>query len=155
MIALIWIGNEFVKAIYKATSGGSNSLGSYLFTTIGSLDGLKNADKFLDQTINSIQNQQFNNWELVLINDGSTDVVDAKGIKEVETYFEGLNTTYAPNAPLNKKWTISWTWAFSTGDANDKLDTQLGDEAAKTTGQDANVVTEFTFGIKATIEQLD
>ena len=47
MFALIWIGNEFVKAIYKATTGGSNQLGTYLFTTVGSLNGLKNSDKFL------------------------------------------------------------------------------------------------------------
>lgn len=50
MISLIWIGNEFVKAIYAATSGGSTQLGSYLFTTVGSLDGLKNADLFLAGT---------------------------------------------------------------------------------------------------------
>ena len=51
MFALIWIGNEFVKAIYKATSGGSSQIGSYLFTTIGSLNGLQNADKFLNGTL--------------------------------------------------------------------------------------------------------
>ena len=50
MIALIWIGNEFVKAIYAATAGGSTQLGTYLFTTVGSLDGLQNVDKFLDGT---------------------------------------------------------------------------------------------------------
>ena len=50
MIALILIGNEFVKAIYTATAGGSTQLGTYLFTTVGSLDGLNNADKFLDGT---------------------------------------------------------------------------------------------------------
>ena len=47
MFLLIWIGNEFVKAIYAATSGGSTQVGTYLFTTVGSLNGLKDADKFL------------------------------------------------------------------------------------------------------------
>lgn len=50
MSLLIWIGNEFVKAIYSATSGGTTELGAYLFTTIGDLDGLQNSDKFLDGT---------------------------------------------------------------------------------------------------------
>ena len=50
MIALIWIGNEFVKAIYSATSGGSTQVGTYLFTTIGSLNNLQNADLFLNGT---------------------------------------------------------------------------------------------------------
>ena len=50
MILLVWIGNEFVVAIYKATTTGSTSLGSYLFAVVGELDGLKNADKFLEGT---------------------------------------------------------------------------------------------------------
>lgn len=50
MVALIWIGNEFVKAIYTATAGGSTQLGTYLFTTVGSLNGLQNQDLFLNGT---------------------------------------------------------------------------------------------------------
>lgn len=50
MFLLVWIGNEFVIAIYKATTSGATSLGAYLFTVVGELDGLKNGDKFLDGT---------------------------------------------------------------------------------------------------------
>lgn len=50
MFSLIWIGNEFVKAIYYAISGGSTQLGTYLFTTIGSLNNLQNSDLFLNGT---------------------------------------------------------------------------------------------------------
>ena len=50
MYLLIWIGNEFVKAIYIATSGGSTELGAYLFTTIGELDGLRESENFLNGT---------------------------------------------------------------------------------------------------------
>ena len=50
MFLLIWIGNEFVKALYKATAGGSTQVGTYLFTTVGSLNGLKDADLFLNGT---------------------------------------------------------------------------------------------------------
>ena len=50
MLLLVWIGNEFVIALYKATSSGSTSLGAYLFATVGELDGLQNVDKFLDGT---------------------------------------------------------------------------------------------------------
>jgi hypothetical protein len=50
MFLLVWIGNEFVIAIYKATSNGSTALGAYLFTVVGELDGLQNSAKFLDGT---------------------------------------------------------------------------------------------------------
>lgn len=50
MFLLVWIGNEFVIAIYNATSSGSTALGSYLFTIVGELDGLQNGAKFLDGT---------------------------------------------------------------------------------------------------------
>lgn len=50
MFLLIWIGNEFVIALYKSTSNGSTSLGAYLFTVVGELDGLQNGAKFLDGT---------------------------------------------------------------------------------------------------------
>jgi len=32
-----------------------------------------NGDSFIDDTINSVINQSFNNWELIVINNGSTD----------------------------------------------------------------------------------
>ena len=32
-----------------------------------------NAGRFISQSINSILNQKYNNWELLIINDGSTD----------------------------------------------------------------------------------
>ena len=32
-----------------------------------------NSEKYLSQTIDSIINQTYNNWELVIVNDGSTD----------------------------------------------------------------------------------
>lgn len=32
-----------------------------------------NAEKFLKETVSSIQNQTYQNWELILVNDGSTD----------------------------------------------------------------------------------
>jgi hypothetical protein len=50
MFLLVWIGNEFVIAIYKATSAGSTSVGAYLFTIVGELDGLKYGERFLDGT---------------------------------------------------------------------------------------------------------
>ena len=48
--------------------------------------------------------------------------------------------TYEPNATaINEEYELSWTWAFSTGDENDALDTLLGmyvadDSKAKTEG---------------------
>lgn len=47
MTLLIWIGNEFVIAMYKATSNGATSLGAYLFTVVGELDGLRRGPEFL------------------------------------------------------------------------------------------------------------
>lgn len=50
MFLLVWIGNEFVIAIYKATTTSSTSVGAYLFTVVGELDGLKFPERFLDGT---------------------------------------------------------------------------------------------------------
>jgi hypothetical protein len=50
MFLLVWIGNEFIIALYKSTSNGSTSLGAFLFTIVGELDGLQNGAKFLDGT---------------------------------------------------------------------------------------------------------
>ena len=32
-----------------------------------------NSEKYISETIDSIKNQKFNNWECIIINDGSTD----------------------------------------------------------------------------------
>ena len=50
MFLLVWIGNEFALAMYKATANGGTTLGAYLFTVVGELDGLQNGDKFLNGT---------------------------------------------------------------------------------------------------------
>ena len=50
MFLLVWIGNEFVIVLYRATSTGSTSVGAYLFTIVGELDGLQHGERFLDGT---------------------------------------------------------------------------------------------------------
>ena len=90
------------------------------------------------------------------VNDGSADVVSNKGIKEVKEYFDGLESTstYTPGHTFTNSWTISWAWEFGD-ETNDANDTILGNEAAKTSGKDANIVTEFTFGLTITVAQVD
>ena len=43
-----------------------------------------NCENFLDTTINSVINQTYKNWELILVNDGSTD----SSAKIIQSYLE-------------------------------------------------------------------
>ncbi|SHN24208.1 glycosyltransferase family 2 protein [Mucilaginibacter sp. OK098] len=44
-----------------------------------------NAEKFIEESINSVINQTFNNWELLIINDGSTDSTESIACKYAAT----------------------------------------------------------------------
>ena len=35
--------------------------------------GIYNCEKYLEESLNSIMNQTFKNWELIMCDDGSTD----------------------------------------------------------------------------------
>lgn len=68
-----------------------------------------NADKFLDKCIQSVINQSYTNWELILINDGSTDesglICDTyaqndKRIKIIHNKNQGVSVTR--NIGINK-----------------------------------------------------
>lgn len=53
MLAVMWLGNEFMQAMYKATTQGSTSLGNFLFISFaqdGTANGLQEAgvEYFLD-----------------------------------------------------------------------------------------------------------
>ena len=37
-----------------------------------------NSEKWIDKTISSVREQTFSNWELIIINDGSTDLTEEK-----------------------------------------------------------------------------
>ena len=43
-----------------------------------------NAEKFIDETINTVLNQTYKNWELLLINDCSTD----NSVKLIQKYLK-------------------------------------------------------------------
>lgn len=89
------------------------------------------------------------------VNDGLSNVVENGTIADIETYFNNnVEGTFGPGTELDKAWTISWAWAFSTSDDNDELDTYLGNVAAGIE-TDSNVVTSFTFDLKIQIEQVD
>ncbi|NTR00619.1 glycosyltransferase, partial [Enterococcus faecium] len=32
-----------------------------------------NASRFITESVNSVQNQTYNNWEIIIVNDASTD----------------------------------------------------------------------------------
>jgi glycosyltransferase involved in cell wall biosynthesis len=44
-----------------------------------------NAENFLEETINSVKHQSYSNWELIVINDGSTDKTSEKANNEADT----------------------------------------------------------------------
>lgn len=63
----------------------------------------------------------------------ATALVDGKTLTDVKTALAGLYTTStAAGTEINDKYTLSWTWAFETGENNDQkaennhLDTLLG-----------------------------
>ncbi|MGN0818351.1 MAG: Mbov_0396 family ICE element transmembrane protein [Candidatus Coproplasma sp.] len=50
MFAIIWLGNEFMKAMYTATLSGGKSIGTFLFVTFAQDGGMDNANaqQFID-----------------------------------------------------------------------------------------------------------
>ena len=65
---------------------------------------------------------------------------------------DAIKATYQCNAgdDLAKTITVTWEWAFSTNDANDKLDTELGNWELKELG-----APNIEFSIECLVEQLD
>ena len=47
---------------------------------------MRNASKYIAQTVDSVMAQSFTNWELVVVDDASTD--GGKSVKIVENYVE-------------------------------------------------------------------
>ena len=92
-----------------------------------------------------------------------TDVTGCTNVslQEIENYFvansNGLNGNYAANTNLATTfgyYELSWSWAFSTDDATDKLDTYLGNVMAGTI-TDATVKTTESFALTITVTQID
>ena len=46
---------------------------SFYMIDISILMPVYNAEKYLNKTIDSIKNQSFSNWELIIVDDGSID----------------------------------------------------------------------------------
>ena len=51
-----------------------------------------NGEKFLEEAINSVIEQTYTNWELLLVDDGSTDGSTAIAMKYAETWKNKINT---------------------------------------------------------------
>ena len=79
-----------------------------------------------------------------------TEIAMTTTVAAFETALEeAINAVYTceANADLAKSITVTWEWAFSTGDANDKLDTELGNWELN--------APEIEFSIECVVVQLD
>lgn len=83
-------------------------------------------------------------------------VVITGNLAKIEEEFNKLSGTYAPNTKLDETYTLTWAWAFESG--NDAADTLLGNLAAGegygitgVTNYDTNI--EYT--LKITVTQVD
>jgi glycosyltransferase involved in cell wall biosynthesis len=60
-----------------------------------------NASKYIIETLESVRNQTYNNWELILINDGSNDS-SAKKVQEYLSDHPGIATVLSHPGGINK-----------------------------------------------------
>ena len=80
--------------------------------------------------------------------DGATYTAAADFEAAVEAAIEDVTADFAPNTDLSAATDadveVSWEWPFSTSDANDVLDTELGDAAAAGTAATVQLAYDVT-----------
>ncbi|MDM8528149.1 glycosyltransferase [Anaerolineales bacterium HSG24] len=67
-----------------------------------------NAGRFLNQTVDSVLNQSYSNYELVIVNDGSTD-----NTAEILTYYERYPQVRIYHNPTNVGMAANWNIALN------------------------------------------
>ena len=77
--------------------------GIYMNDLVSIIVPVYNASKFLDDTVNSVLNQTYTNWELILVNDCSTD----NSVEIIKKYAKKDKRIKLVNNEINSKAAIS------------------------------------------------
>lgn len=161
-----------VKAANNAVAPGTT--GSLTFSIKGSAE-VKAQIKIAMTEVKDI-NLNYNNsdgtatdyypvkWTLIKKGTTTETLVNDGKLSEVETALNKTADYEAGATAINDEYTLSWTWAFSTNDDNDILDTTLGMIANGTTAVDSKInnttvditksSTEIAFKLEISVTQL-